>query len=78
MKKIDFKSILLSPKRKSPGRPVCAVIGIAAVATLHRLGYLAAEPTMLSGIAFAALGAIGGLMVYGVYDAARKLLQANT
>jgi hypothetical protein len=73
-RKIDFKSWILTPKRRSLGRPICAMIGIAATAALYRLGYLSAEPTMLSGIAYAALGAIAGLLVYGVYDMARKVL----
>ena len=72
-RQIDFKSWILTPKRKSPGRPLCAVIGIVATAAAYRLGYLSAEPTMMSGIAFAALGAIAGLVVYGLYDMARKL-----
>ena len=70
---INFKAWIFTSKRKRPGRPVCALIGIGGAATLYRLGYLSAEPTMLSGIAFAALGAIAGLLAYGLYDMARKL-----
>ncbi len=71
---IDFKSWIFVPKRKGLGRPICAVIGITIAATAYNLGYLSAEPTMMSGIAHAALGAIAGLLVYGLYDLARKLL----
>ena len=73
-KPINFKSWIFTSRRKSPGRPICAVIGITAAAVLYRLGYSGAEPTMMTGIAFAALGAIAGLVVYGLYDVARKLL----
>ena len=71
--RIDFKSWIFTGKRKSAGRPICAVIGIVAAATLYRMGYLNAKPTMASGIAYAALGAIAGVVVYGLYDAVRKL-----
>jgi len=72
--RINFKSWIMTPKRKSPGRPICAVIGIAGAAALYHLGYLSAEPTMASGVAYSALGAIVGLVVFGLYDAVRKIL----
>jgi hypothetical protein len=71
--RIDFKSWIFTSKPKSIGRPICAMIGIVAAATLYRMGYLSAEPTMASGVAFAALGAIAGVVVYGLYDAVRKM-----
>jgi len=66
------KSWILDPKPAKRGRALCAGLGVVAVAALNYLGALPAEQTMLSGIAYAALGAIGGLVVYGVYDFIRK------
>ena len=71
--RIDFKSWIFTGKPKSPGRPICAVIGIVTAAVAYRMGFLSAEPTMASGIAYAALGAIAGVLLYGLFDAARKM-----
>jgi len=66
------KSWILDPKPAKRGRALCAGLGIIAVAVLNYLGLLPTEKTMLSGIAYGALGAIGGVVVYGVYDFIQK------
>lgn len=72
--KRDLKAIFLKPNRTGSGRGICAAIGIAIAAGLYYSGYAPAEPTMLTGIAFAAAGAAGGILVYGIFDVIRKLL----
>ena len=71
---MDKKSLLLRPNHPGYGRGVCAAIGIAVTAILNYLGYTPAEPTMLSGVAYAAAGAAAGVLVYGIYDIIRKTL----
>lgn len=66
-------SLIMRPNHTGYGRGVCAAVGIAIAAALYYLGYTPAEPTMLSGIAFAAAGAAAGLLVYGIYDIIRKV-----
>jgi hypothetical protein len=71
---MDKKSLLLRPNRAGYGRGVCAAIGILIAALLYYSGYFPAEPTTLSGIAYAAAGAAVGVLVYGVFDIIRKIL----
>ena len=68
----DVKSIFLKPNRA--GRGACAAAGIALVAVLHYAGYIPAESSVMAGVAFAAAGAAGGILVYGIYDIIRKML----
>lgn len=72
--KPDLKSIFLKPNRTGSGRGICAAIGIAIAAGLYYLGYTPADPTILTGVAFAAAGAAVGILVYGIYDIIRKIL----
>ncbi|NKB56976.1 MAG: hypothetical protein GKS00_11640 [Alphaproteobacteria bacterium] len=71
---MDMKSLIIRPSRSGFGRGICAALGILVAAALYYLGYTPAEPTMLSGIAYAAVGAAGGILVYGIYDVIRTLL----
>jgi hypothetical protein len=71
---MDLKKIFLKPNRTGSGRGVCAAAGIAIAAGLYYAGYTPAEPTLLTGIAFAAAGAAAGLLIYGVFDIIRKVL----
>ena len=70
----DVKSIFLKPNRAGAGRGACAAAGIAIVAVLHYAGYIPAESSVMAGVAFAAAGAAGGILVYGIYDIIRKIL----
>ncbi len=71
---MDMKSLLLKPNRPGSGRGICAAAGIAIAAGLYYAGYAPAEPTVLTGIAFAAAGAAAGVLVYGIFDIIRKVL----
>ena len=65
---MDLKKIFLKPNRTGSGRGVCAAVGIAIAAGLYYAGYAPADPTFLSGIAFAAAGAAAGILLYGIFD----------
>lgn len=67
--------MFLKPNHTGTTRGVCAAVGVAVAAGLYYGGYAPAEPTVLSGIAFAAAGAAAGLAVYGVIDVIRNLRQ---
>ena len=71
---MNLKSWIIRPNRPGFGRGICAALGILVAAAVYYLGYVPAEPTMLSGIAYAAVGAAGGILVYGIYDVIRTLL----
>lgn len=69
----EKKSLLFGTKRPGPGRGLCAAAGIAIAGGLYYGGFAPAEPTILSGVAYAAVGAAGGVLVYGVFDFVRRV-----
>jgi hypothetical protein len=71
---MEMKPWIMKPKHSGFGRGICAAIGIAIAAGLYYSGYAPAEPTALSGIAYAAAGAAGGVVIYGIFDIIRKIL----
>lgn len=72
---MDKKSFWLRPNSSSSrSRAVCAAVGIVVAAGLYYSGYAPAEPTTLSGVAYAAAGAAVGVLVYGIYDFIRKVM----
>ncbi|MDD9907243.1 MAG: hypothetical protein OXT06_27005 [Rhodospirillaceae bacterium] len=72
--KKDAKSIFLKSNRSGAGRGLCAAAGIAVVAGLYHAGYIPADSSVMTGVAYAAAGAAGGILVYGIYDIIRKLM----
>lgn len=72
--KKDAKSIFLQSNRSGTGRGLCAAAGIVVVAGLYHAGYIPADSSVMTGVAYAAAGAAGGILVYGIYDIIRKLM----
>jgi len=72
--KKDAKSIFLQSNRSGTGRGLCAAAGIVIVAGLYHAGYIPADSSVMTGVAYAAAGAAGGILVYGIYDIIRKLM----
>ncbi len=67
-----LKSWIFNPNRPPYGRSACVAVGIVVAGTAYYLGFAQAEPTMMAGMAFAALGAVAGILVFGIYDVIRK------
>ena len=72
--KKDATSIFLKSNRSGTGRGLCAAAGIVVVAGLYHAGYIPADSSVMTGVAYAAAGAAGGILVYGIYDIIRKLM----